>query len=320
MNAKLDVQTLKTLPLVEVIELAMLGDILSLQYGDREAGLARVGAFAPELRHLFWLTVLADGMAYPEGHGLSHFLEGKPGDFAPQVRIALEEADFKPEAQVLAGAMALFGETYPIEEGTRERFFASCDAQTHEKVFENKIGELSKRFWSKEAFWQQIADYVRRTPALLAWVENARANIDEAQRLRWLQYALARAAPKDPSQLKAWPKAHRLLYLLGTFNREMLNGGVHQFFYNSSGDWALEVVEALKEVKLQKHAEAVQQGIESFGPSYPTDNWTRRENHFDDHDWNEWDDRLSELTGCVDDGEIHKAMLHLANTEGILPA
>jgi hypothetical protein len=131
---------------------------------------------------------------------------------------------------------------------------------------------------------------------------------------------LARAAPEDKNQLAAWPKPYRLLYLLSKFNNQRANGGVHQFFYNSSGDLALEVVEALKEVKLQKHAGAVQEGIDSFGPSYPVDTQTRRENHFHNHDWNGWDDRLSELTGRVDDGEIYNAMLRLAKEEGILPS
>jgi hypothetical protein len=310
MNAELDVQALKTFPLEEVIFLTMLRDLMSLGNKDRDAALAHVETFAPEVRRLFWLALLADG-AYPDGVELSYFLTEKLGDFAPQVRMALEEADFKPEAQILAEAMALFGGSYPIESEIRRSFFFSSAAQLR------KMRELSKTLPSVS--WRRIADYVRRTSALAGWAENARANIPDRNRIRWLGYALAGAAPEDKRQLAAWPKPYRLMYLLSKFNNETANGGVHQFFYNSSGDLAPEVVEALKEVKLLKHAEAIQEGIDSFGPAYPIDTQKRRENHFHGKDWSGWDDRLSALTGRVDDGEIYNAMLRLAKEEGILP-
>jgi hypothetical protein len=56
----------------------------------------------------------------------------------------------------------------------------------------------------------------------------------------------------------------------------MLNGSVHQFFYNSAGRYAPEVVTAMRNIGLSTHADVVQRGIDIFRPPYSTDTAQRR--------------------------------------------
>lgn len=119
--------------------------------------------------------------------------------------------------------------------------------------------------------------------------------------------------------LRAWPRPYQVLCLLDQFNEEMLNGSVHQFFYNSTGALAPEVAVALREVGLPKHAAAVERGIAMFRPPYPRDTNRRRADYFIHDGTTAFDEALEALTGDVDDGAIPTAMLALAKREGILP-
>ncbi len=100
------------------------------------------------------------------------------------------------------------------------------------------------------------------------------------------------------------------LYLLDLFNGEMLNGGVHQFFANTSGDLAQEVVVALREANLPKHADAVQKGVEMFASPYPVDRQIRGRYFFVNGETT----GVGQQARCayrrkVDDGAIGAAML-----------
>lgn len=98
------------------------------------------------------------------------------------------------------------------------------------------------------------------------------------------------------ARLSALPIEQRTLLAMEFFNTEFSNGGVHQFFLNSSGAVAPEVYEAFRELGLERQAAIYKRGLDMFGSKYPRDTQMRRDKHFDHRDWNDWDKQLSDLT------------------------
>jgi hypothetical protein len=131
-----------------------------------------------------------------------------------------------------------------------------------------------------------------------------------------------RSSGGAPDAFAAWPRVCQQLHLLDLFEMEMLNGSVQQFFHNSSGDLAEEVVGAMRELGLEAHAAAVSRGVASFGDPYPVDLAARRARFHPPPsplDSRGLDEHLDALTGEVDDGAIHAAMLRAAKDADILP-
>jgi Domain of unknown function (DUF4375) len=97
---------------------------------------------------------------------------------------------------------------------------------------------------------------------------------------------------------------------------------VHQFFYNSSGAIAPQVVEALRQLGLDKQAAILAKGIAQFKEPYPVDTSERRKVYFGGA-WNDWDKSLSALTDEIwdveDAGYILVRMTKFARARGLLP-
>lgn len=53
----------------------------------------------------------------------------------------------------------------------------------------------------------------------------------------------------------------QIIYLVQTFDLEMANGGIHQFFCNSSGNFALETTQALRTLNAFGSCDILQRGI-----------------------------------------------------------
>ena len=80
------------------------------------------------------------------------------------------------------------------------------------------------------------------------------------------------------------------------FNSEFENGGVHQFFYNSSGSVAPEVHAAFIELGLDRQAALFKRALDMFGANYPRDMGKRRDKYFSHEGWSAFDKQLSDLT------------------------
>jgi hypothetical protein len=333
-------EALKNIPLIVVIEKTAIHYTLFLAepgvlapHSQNEGpgnAYARIESLDPELRRLIWLTWVLDCWGSDKAEGLHTFFYLWGGDYASKVRDALFESGLFAQDRIFRQAIAAFGPVYPDDRATRTQFFAwsqpatVVDATTSIpqplNAFDRKIMALSVAFGSRDEYGRAVEDFVRRTPRLAAWAAQSRAQLSDDDRLEWLTERLAMDEPKKMAvRIAAWPKAYRLLYLLDLFNGEMLNGGVHQFFSNSSGDLAPQVAAALREAGLAKHAEAVQKGIEMFAPPYPVDRQVRGRYFFVNGQTTDWDNKLDALTGEVDDGAIGAAMLAIAKQEGILP-
>ena len=71
--------------------------------------------------------------------------------------------------------------------------------------------------------------------------------------------------------------AHRISFCAFWLQAEVLNGGLSQFFSNSTGVLAPEAVAACRMVKMPILAEKVEHAMSWFGPVYPRDRGVREE-------------------------------------------
>ena len=59
-------------------------------------------------------------------------------------------------------------------------------------------------------------------------------------------------------------KEQKLFYYNQCLEREINNGGFHQYFFNSSGDFALQTVKSLQTIGAKKTADILQKAIDQF--------------------------------------------------------
>ncbi|MNO76109.1 hypothetical protein D3C76_671760 [compost metagenome] len=174
---------------------------------------------------------------------------------------------------------------------------------------------LDAAFGSEEEFADAIAAYVAHTPALAAWVEQVRAELDDDERLDWLVAKLAMMSDEARAHL---PEALKTIHAVSYFESQIFNGGIHQAFFNSSGDLAPEVAAGLRALGLTDQARIVEHSISMFSTPYPRDTGIRRDSHFHS-DGSEWDSRLARLGENMDLGAIRPSLIELALREGGLP-
>lgn len=62
----------------------------------------------------------------------------------------------------------------------------------------------------------------------------------------------------------------------GVFSGEVYNGGISQFFTNSSGDWTAETLDALKEIEANSAASHLLFSMKALGLSLPIEDRTQR--------------------------------------------
>jgi hypothetical protein len=260
--------------------------------------LKKVAALDDDLRRLALVFTLWDGFGR-EGLHTFFFLSG--GAVAPAIRDALNEAGLAREFAVFSRAMALFGQPYPVANEEREKLFGYSRPGGRLNAFDHELLAVSREFGSQQALAQRIAEYVNGKPALFGRVEGLRARLGENDRLRFLTDALlqkidwSKAAADTSRQLALLPAPERHLIALWTFNMEFENGGLHQFFHNSSGDIAPEIYAAMIALDLAPQAEILRRALVMFGQPYIRDNDKRREAHFNGK-WSSWDNKLSAMT------------------------
>ncbi|CAM5390097.1 hypothetical protein MAUB1S_06649 [Mycolicibacterium aubagnense] len=80
-----------------------------------------------------------------------------------------------------------------------------------------------------------------------------------------------------PATVKRLGQAYVYLYATAIFDGEVANGGLPQFFENSSGALASCVRDALQEMELRDYAIIITQLIDAFGPEYPRNQGIRVE-------------------------------------------
>ena len=166
--------------------------------------------------------------------------------------------------------------------------------------------------------------YVERTPALWQRIEAQRARLGEVARLRYLNLALIRRTniwdktdADVAALLAALPKEQRTLFAMEIFNAEFENGGVHQFFYNSSGVVAPEVYDAFGELGLERQAAIFKRALDMFGRSIRATWSRRRDKYFSHAGWSAFDKQLSDLTDDFYDLDGGPTVVRLGGTTAI---
>ncbi len=266
----------------------------------REKLNASIADLDADTRTLVLLDVLRDGLGRD---GLHTFFFLSSARHAPAIREALKAAGLKREHELFGAAMALFGPDYPLDNDARSKRFSYSSLDTPLNDFDERMLAIAHSFGGREAFAKVMVGFVERTLALWQRIEGERARLGATARLRYLNQALldrlqmwgkpdVEAAPA----LAALPLEQRTLAALSVFNAEFENGGVHQFFYNSSGVIAPEVHAALLEIGLERQAAIFKKGLDMLPGTYIRDTEKRRDKFFSHSGWSPWDEKLQKLT------------------------
>ncbi len=260
------------------------------------ATLAQLDA---DTRTLVLVDVLRDGLGRD---GVHTFFFMNAAQHAPAIRDALATAGLKREHSLFVKAMELFGPAYPTDNEARAKRFSYSSLDTPLNDLDVKMMEIARAFGTRDALAQAMVAYVERTPALWQKIEAKRAQLGEVARLRHLNQALVlrnnlwdKTDAEVVKALTSLPTEQRTLLVMDIFNAEFSNGGVHQFFLNSSGAVAPEVYDAFRELGLERQAAIYKRALDMFPGNYLRDMQKRRDKFFAG-EWGPWDERLQKLT------------------------
>lgn len=260
---------------------------------------AKLAPLDADTRTLVLVDVLREGLGRD---GLHTFFFMSAAQHAPAIRDALAAAGLKRERELFVQAMALFGADYPVDNEARARRFSYSSLDTPLNDFDSKMLEIARSFGSRGALADAVVAYVERTPSLWQKIEAKRAQLGEIARLRYLNQALVirnnlwdKSDAEVVKALASIPVEHRTLLVMDIFNAEFSNGGVHQFFLNSSGAVAPEVYDAFRELGLERQAAIYKRALDMFPGTYLRDMQKRRDKFFSG-EWGPWDERLQKLT------------------------
>ena len=131
----------------------------------------------------------------------------------------------------------------------------------------------------------------------------ASARLNDPDRLTILTHALLNKVGdlwppyRDVERrLASLTKQQRALAVMMAFNYEFRNGGVDQFFYNSEGALAPDVLDAMIELGMTEQAAIFRRSFDLFAKLYFRDTERRRETYFHNEAWNDRRKKLSNLT------------------------
>jgi len=318
-------------------------DLLSLAYppnlgliiaNGRDGYLAEMSQDPVPIQRVRLLLGLGEYTYDASTEGLHGYFSAPAGTLAPQLLVALQEAGFSDRAKVVAEAMAAFGPNYPVEDKVRSDFLAQSFLRIQEGIVPDlskpptavdvKLRELGTKLANKTAFRAEVEAYAARDPVVAAALKHARETLTDEQRLSYLQDQLLPGpsgfgeAAEIKARIETMPASYRTTYVLIILVGEVLNGGTHQFFYNSSGAFAEYVPQALRDVGKNDAAAIIETAIAMFPKPYPVSTEERRRISFQ-HEWNAWDDKLDSFSDAIENDDISAALAAYAKKQGILP-
>ena len=303
-------------------------------------GVAKTLArYDPKRRGLLALNAMLVGWHhhYEPRQLFRHIFCGGWGNAAPEMIEALADVDARQQETALRSALEQFDDRSRRDSFRRsEKFGGYWDPPNALALTMVEIGEA---FGAREEFVEVVADYASTDPALVAWSAELRAKLAEDDRLGWLIDTLLQRFDRSGdaadvrARLAAIPDPYRALYLAARAEAEIYNGGVSQFFTNSSGIFAPMTVEALRTIGLLKQAEVVAKGVALFPDPFPDDPgaFTAQapgkdaqgdgEPDAEDGRWSrDWERKLERLTkGWGDWATVRAAIAAYAKREGAIP-
>ncbi|WP_405396454.1 DMP19 family protein [Maribacter sp. Asnod2-G09] len=81
---------------------------------------------------------------------------------------------------------------------------------------------------------------------------------------------------KYGEEMEKLNSSQRVLLIIENLEREINNGGFDQFYWNSSGDYAMETINALKQIGANKTAEIVKKANDKFPNGIVPENRDKR--------------------------------------------
>ncbi|WP_026362824.1 DUF4375 domain-containing protein [Methylopila sp. M107] len=302
--------------------LGQLGDetyLETLQGGDRARRKA-LDAHDEARRRLLELEV-ALRIWFPErdtAEFLKVFFAGPVGDDAPAMVASLEAMGADRQAKALKAGMALFGGRYPASD-KRAKQMGSWDKPSKLGL---AVQALAPEFGTRRDFTEALGRYACATESVRDWIAEARSRMGDDERLNWAVHRLVVAyhfnggAEEVAAGLAKLPEPYRVVYLVRLAAGEVINGGVEQFFSNSSGATATHAVEAFRTIGLDRHADILAKGVAMFPQPYEPD---RTKRYAGESGWSARDDALSALTDDWDYDAVERAAPVYARREGIVP-
>lgn len=133
-------------------------------------------------------------------------------------------------------------------------------------------------------------------------IENALKQEDTNEAIMAIDEYLFRRFDDDASSLSG---PEKIFVYVENVEREVNNGGFSQFFYNSSGDYAHESVDALQAIGAEATADLLQKAIEQFPNGRVPKDEDERTAVLDQIDetaedaWNNLDDEFYEYTDNI---------------------
>jgi hypothetical protein len=320
-------ERLRTIPTASVIGTAALPHTVRLMLESREQALERLGRLQPPVRRIVLLQVLVAGWGRDSREGLHTFLflhGNAGGHLLPEIADALREAGLAGHHRIFVDALALFGSQLPENYRERHRRFAWSAGSGPLNDFDLRLMALSQRFGTRSEFRELVARAAEADPVSAAWITAARDEMTDEDRLRWLVGELHNGlvdtwAPPQvmDHHLAALGEPYRTIFIASAYQREVMNGGMHQFFLNSSGALAPHLIPVMQKLRLPEDADAISRGMAMFPAPYQRETNERRA--FMRARPREWSERLNGLGGRVDDGAVQQALIELAIFESAMP-
>ncbi len=300
-----DAARLATIPMLDVIRLATAGDqvLWLVDAAHKREALAQLDTLPASVRTLVWLAVIEGKLVEPSA--------GEPpaivfaGQFKARMAQAMEEAGLAGKAALFRGATAATPEP-------------ALDDPRNDRPMPRLV-PLGAAFGDKGAFDRDMLAFIAAHPDAARWCDERRATLTDEERLLALTSGLVHSDGFGTAAgMTDWPAPFRTIALADMYAGEVDNGGVHQYFLNSSGNIAPEAVEAMAALGLPKQAAVIRRGMGFFPLPYPSDK-AERFRSFDHDGTTDWDDRLNALTDDADDGTLNPAMIAYAKREATLP-
>ncbi|MFB9952484.1 DUF4375 domain-containing protein [Rhizobium puerariae] len=254
--------------------------------------------------------------------GLLTFFVLRDGVLVDDLIQALDAEGLGAHAALLREGKTLFGRDYGTQKERYDRW-SDGSGGIRDAGLDFALKGLSERYRKLPRLADEAVKRIAASAELAAIYEPLRAGASDDDRLRFLTSGLWACLnhygePEEvAARLSGLPEPYARIIVVMIFEAEMLNGSVHQLFFNSSGGLAPDVVTALRAWGLETHADAVQKGIDMFPSPYPRELNRRRD--FMARQGDAFDEALYELTGPVDDGAMHDAMIRVAKEADILP-
>lgn len=291
----------------------------------------------PKVRSLLALTALLQGWYrhYPPAKLFRHLFCGGWGNLAPEMIEALAAAGASKQVAVLREALGHFDERIWRNAFKRsDKFGGYWDPPN---ALAGAMIELGEAFGTRAELVRIAADHTAASSDLVAFCEAERRKLDEDERLGWLiETLIQRSDFRGDDALRrvaAIPNPYRALYLAAYAEFEIYNGGVSQYFTNSSGQLAPAAIETFETIGLPKQAAVIAKGVAMFPEPFPSDpgaytsyvpgagKSVDREPDEDDRRWSkEWDRKLSRLTKSFGAWEpVREAIAAYAKREDAVP-